>query len=165
MFRKFKFEEEFYEKLSDIPLSTRFKLDRIGIQLSAQSWNRFSHEEKLVLCHLSVRSQGELECYKEYLLYLLQHTHEKAIELDPEISRKEKAQWENLSRVPESVYMKALAFKALITVEDWIRLDDLERYVLFKLAEDQYNEAHLAKALEEFMIIPSKKPAKTAKAS
>lgn len=31
MFRKFKFEQSIYDRLQGIPLSTRYKLDRVGI--------------------------------------------------------------------------------------------------------------------------------------
>ena len=165
MFRKFKFEENLYRKLQDIPLSTRYKLDKVGIRLTPKAWNGFSHEEKLVLCHLSVRSQGELECYREYLAYLLHRLKEKVESLDPKEVQSEKSQWENLSRIPESVYLKALPLKGLITPVDWIRMDDLERYALFRLSQEKYGEAAFTKALEEFLGFPNLKPAKTAEAS
>ena len=153
MFRKFKFEEDLYEKLQAIPMSTRFKLDRIGLKLNTKSWNRFSSEEKQVLCHLSVRSQGEVECYKEYLLYLLHRLKDKVEWSDPETSKREKTQWENLTRIPESVYLKVLTLKGLLTAVEWIRLDDLERYALYRLSTDKYSETQFAKALEEFLGI------------
>jgi hypothetical protein len=162
MFRKFKFEEDLYDKLQAIPLSTRFKLDRIGIKVTPKNWNRFSNEEKHVLCHLSVRSQGEVECYKEYLLYLLHRLKEKAEWPDPEALKRERSQWENLTRIPESVYLKVLTLKGLITPVEWIRLDDLERYALYRLSTDRYSETQFARALEEFLGISA---VKTAEAS
>src|SRR5581483_652247 len=162
MFRKFKFEEDLYGRLQDIPMSTRFKLDRIGIKLTPKCWNRFSKEEKHVLCHLSVRGQAEEECNKEYLLFLLGRLKEKAEWVEPEISKQEKSQWENLSRIPENVYLKVLTLKGLITAVEWIRLDDLERYALFRLSSDKYSGPQFARALEEFLGI---RTAKTAEAS
>src|SRR5580698_1636860 len=159
MFRKFKFEEDLYEKLQTIPMSTRFKLDRIGLKLTPKTWNRFSSEEKQVLCHLSVRSQGEVECYKEYLLYLLHRLKEKVEWFDAEASKREKTQWENLTRIPESVYLKVLTLKGLLTAVEWIRLDDLERYALFRLSTDKYSETQFARALEEFLGISTAKKA------
>lgn len=159
MFRKFKFEEEIYSKLQGIPMSTHYKLDRVGLKIGVKTWNRFSAEEKQVLCHLSVRSQGEMECYKEYLLYLLNRLKEKPEWLDPETGKKEKAQWENLSRIPESVYLKVLSLKSLMTPVEWIRLDDLERYALFRLSLEKYSDVLFGKALEEFLGLPSAKPA------
>ena len=165
MFRKFKFEEDLYVKLSSIPVSTRYKLDRVGLKLNPKTWSRFAQEEKLVLCHLSVRSQGEQECYKEYLLYLLNRLKEKAEWIDPGTLRAEKMEWESLGRIPEGVYLKALALKGLITPVDWIRLDDLERYALYRLSVEKYGESLFARALEEFLGSTSAKPAKTAEAS
>lgn len=164
MFRKFKFEEPLYETLKDIPLSTRHKLERVGLRLTAKTWNRFSIEEKKVLCHLSVRSQGELDCYKEYLLFLLKRIKEKPEWTNSETAQAERNQWENLGQIPESVYMKALSARGLITPVEWIRLDDLERYALFRLSQEKYNEEIFAKALGEFLGYPAPKPARAAKA-
>jgi hypothetical protein len=160
MFRKFKFEETLYGKLQEIPMSTRYKLDRIGLKLEPKSWNRFSPEEKHVLCHLSVRSQGELECYKEYLLFLLRRHKAKAEWVDTESAKKEKSQWENLNRIPEAVYLKVLALKGLMTPVEWIRLDDLERYALFRLSQEKYTGSLFAQALEEFLGLSMPKQAK-----
>jgi len=165
MFRKFKFEEDIYEKLPSIPFSTQYKLDRIGALLPLKHWNRFSAEEKNVLCHLSVRSQGEMECYHDYLLCLLRRLKEKLEKQDPQASQMEKSQWENLSRVPEGVYLRALRLKAMVTPADWIQLDDLERYALVKLSLEKYSLEQFAKALEEFFGPAILKPAKIADVS
>lgn len=151
MFRKFKFEESVYEKLQSIPLSTQFKLDKVGTALSLRSWKKFSSEERAVLCHLPVRSQGELECYREYLQFLLRRLNEKMEEAGPEPSSQDKAPWENLSRVPEPVYLKALQMRVLVTPGDWIQMDDLERYALFRLSTEKYSQEPFARALQEFL--------------
>ena len=52
MFRRFKFEEDFYDRLRCIPFSTRFKLDLAGVKLSLKSWNLFSEEERAKLCEM-----------------------------------------------------------------------------------------------------------------
>lgn len=153
MFRKFKFEESIYPDLPRIPLSTQYKLDRVGVQLTLKSWNRLSQEERNVLCHLSVRSQGELECYKEYLLYLSRRLKEKVEWTDPNAGSREKVQWETLARVPEGVYLRALRLKVLMNPADWIQMDDLERYALFKLSLEKEPLELFAKALQEFMNI------------
>ena len=63
MFRQFKFEEALYPKLEGIPLSTRFKLDTIGVEFPLPIWGRLALEERWVLCHMPIRSKGERECY------------------------------------------------------------------------------------------------------
>ena len=153
MFRKFKFEESLYATLQKIPLSTQFKLDRIGVRLPLKTWNRFSPEEKNVLCHLSVRSQGEMECYKEYLSFLSRRTKEKVEWSEPQASLKEKAQWESLARIPEGVYLRALRLKVMLDPGDWIQMDDLERYALFKLSLEKEPLELFARALQEFLAI------------
>jgi len=151
MFRKFRFEDRIYPDLNDIPMSTRFKLDRVGFQLEPKGWSRFSQEERRVLCHLSVRSQGEVDCYRDYLDFLLKKYKEKVAKRDPESTRQERSEWENLSRIPEMVYFRILKLKKLITPQEWIDLDDLERYVLFKLAQEKRNDDVFALAFEEFL--------------
>jgi hypothetical protein len=157
LFRKFKFEESIYEKLQKVPLSTQFKVDRVGIRLRLKSWNRFSKEERQVLCHLPVRSQGELECYKEYLSSLLRGLREKIEWLDPPAPSLIGAEWENLARIPEVVYLQALRLKVLLRPEDWIGMDDLERYALYRLSLESSGREWFVKALQEFLgiVIPS----------
>ena len=150
MFRKFKFEEPLYEGLTAIPLSTQFKLDRVGLHLSLKNWNRIALEERQVLCHLPTHSQGELECYRGYLAYLLRGLREKCEEVDPPTVLKERAQWENLHGVPEGVYLNALRFRVLLSPENWIELDDLERYALFRLSSDKHTDSQFQEALTEF---------------
>ena len=160
MFRKFKFEESVYDKLHSIPLSTQYKLDKVGAELSLRNWNKFSSEERRVLCHLPVRSQGELECYKEYLSFLLRQLNEKMEGADPQAARQDKAQWESLARVPESVYLKALRMKILMTPGDWIQMDDLERHALFCLSSEKYPQELFAKALHEFIGLSAPAPSR-----
>ena len=164
MFRKFKFEEELYPHLSSIPLSTQFKLDRAGLRLSSRVWKQLSLEERNVLCHLSVRSQGELDCYRGFVEFLLGKLEEKAEKTDPSAFFQDRALWENLARVPEGVYLQALRLKVIITPENWIQLDDMERYTLVRLSTDSQSEGRFQAALEEFLgcVIPQ---AKTAGAS
>src|SRR5581483_10161915 len=140
MFRKFKFEEAHYQDLSAIPMSTRYKLDRVGLQVDPKTWSQFSMEERRVLCHLSVRSQGEVECYEEFLASLLRRHKAKIEKRDPLESRRERGEWENLNRIPEQVYLRVLKLKKLLTPQEWIDLDDLERYVLYRLSLEKYND-------------------------
>jgi hypothetical protein len=79
--------------------------------------------------------------------------------------KKERFQWENLNRIPEEVYLKVLALKGLMTAVEWIRLDDLERYALFRLSQEKYSASQFAQALEEFLGFSIPKPAKAAGAS
>ncbi len=53
MFRKFKFEEDFYDQLKCIPFSTRHKLDLAGVKLSLKSWNVFPEEDRQRFCEMS----------------------------------------------------------------------------------------------------------------
>lgn len=154
MFRKFRFEESIYPDLKHIPMSTCFKLDRAGIRLDQGQWAQFSLEERRVLCHLSVRSQGESKCYRDYLCFLLKKQKGSLPKAALEVRDPEAEEWENLGRIPEVVYLRILKMKRFITPQEWIDLDDLERYVLYKLAQEKQNDEVLAQAYEEFFPQP-----------
>lgn len=131
-------------------MSTRFKLDAVGVKLSLRTWNRLAEEERLVLCHLSVRSQGERECYRRYLEFLLGRLGDPLEEVDAKRLRAERADWENLTAVPLEVARRAAALGSPLTEEEWIQMDDLERYALVKLAGGKHDHANFQPALEEF---------------
>ncbi|HUO56953.1 MAG TPA: nitrate reductase associated protein [bacterium] len=151
MFRKFKFEEDLYASLSSIPLSTQFKLDRAGYRLPVKTWNQLSLEERNVLCHLSVRSQGELDCYRNFVEHVFRKLKEKPEKPEPTTLLHERALWENLAQVPEGIYLRALKLKVMLSPEDWLQLDDMERYALFRLAIETASEKVFHAALEEFL--------------
>jgi hypothetical protein len=156
MFRKFKFEEPLYGDLDSIPLSTRCKLDAVGLDLPPAAWKALAREEKMVLCHLSVRSQGEKDCYRGYVLHLLKRLDQSPVFLDFARLEREKSEWENPVRIPREVEEQAGKAGFAISQRDWLKMDDLERYALFKLSASPSGTGPFKAALEEFL--PLTKP-------
>jgi hypothetical protein len=161
MFRQFKFEEHLYPKLEQIPLSTQYKLEGIGFNFPSDAWDRLPLEERWVLCHLGTRSKGERECYNHYLAYVLRRQ-----KISPSSSEKPgpnsgKKAWEDLSRLPAEVAQKMRDLNLPLFWPEWIKLDDIERYALFKLCLEKSTDAQIQQVVQEFLGLssPSSVPA------
>lgn len=150
MFRKFKFEEDFYDKLRCIPFSTRYKLDLAGVKLSLKSWNLFSEEERDKLCQMEAEGP-EATHYREVLVALLQKLGEPAKFLESAQLEQEKAQWGDPNKIPADISAKISQLGLTIHPGDWKKLDGLQRFVLFKLSQGKHDHANLGPALKEFI--------------
>jgi hypothetical protein len=137
MFRKFKFEEALYEALQDIPYSVRQKIDLAGLRLTTEAWRRLPPEERGVLCHISVRSQGEREVYRAFLILALSRLGLTPEVLEAERLREERARWEDPLHVPEEVAESSSRAGLPVAEDDWLMFDDTERYVLFRVSQEK----------------------------
>lgn len=154
MFRKFKFEQEFYDNLRCIPFAVRHKLDLTGVKLSMKIWNRFSDDERRKLCEMDAEGP-EATRYRELLVSLLQKLGEPAKFLEPAQLEQEKIQWANPNQIPEDIVAKTSQLGLAIQLEDWKNLDNLQRFVLFKLSQGKHDHLNLAPALKEFLDFKS----------
>lgn len=150
MFRKFKFEQDFYDQLRCIPFSTRYKLDLAGVKLSLKSWNLFSEEERAKLCEMDAEGP-EASRYREALVSLLEKLGEQAKFLEPAQLEQEKSQWGNPNQIPVDIAAKISQLGLTIQSEDWKKLDSLQRFVLFKLSQGKHDHVNLGPALKEFL--------------
>jgi hypothetical protein len=151
MFRKFKFEEDFYDQLRCIPFCVRQKLDQSGVKLSLKSWNLFSGEERQKLCELDADLSEKAEAYRGYLVSLLEKLGQPVKFLEVFQSQLEKALWGNPARVPDDVETKLSQLGLCLSSEDWGKLDDLQRFVLLKLSQGKHDHVNLGPALTEFL--------------
>lgn len=149
MFRKFKFEEPRYTVLDEVPYSTRFKLDTVGVVMDAATWRRLPLEERNVLCHLSVRSQGERDAYRGFLVMALHRAGVEPSFPEPLRVENERLAWENPARIPSLVVEASFRSGLPLRPEDWLRFDDMERYVLYRVAQE--NPEALAQVVAEFI--------------
>jgi hypothetical protein len=149
MFRKFKFEESLCADMREIPFSTRFKMDEVGLRIETSTWRKLPLEERNVLCHLSVRSQGERDAYREFLILSVKRSGAK--EAFPENSRLEsdRSMWENPGRMPSLVAEASFGAGIPVRPEDWLNFDDMERYTLFQISKER--PEWMSEALKEFL--------------
>jgi hypothetical protein len=155
MFRQFKFEEALYEKLDHIPVSTQYKLESLGLRFPRAAWSQLVLPERWVFCHLPIRSKGERECYSQYLSYVL--NRDKMLAAVPRDSKPEpiKKGWEDISRLPSEVAQKMRDLNLPLFWPEWIKMDDMERYALFKLCQENAEESQIRQAVQEFLGFPS----------
>src|SRR5215469_8273233 len=130
MMRQFDFEAEIYESLSCLPMAARRKLDRLGLKISLEQWQRLSRAERLMICHAPATMPDECEVLRSFV-------HEVALArsgLPPrplaDANRKEA---EPATAPPAILVANADKFGFALTARQWNRLDDDERYALIKL--------------------------------
>ena len=152
MFRQFKFEEPLYQKLDLIPISTRFKLETLGFQFPLEAWNQLALAERWVFCHLPIRSKGEKECYGGYLAYVLKR---HGITIACEGAAQEKKGWEDLSRLPAEVAQKMRDLNLPLFWPEWIKLDDMERFTVYRFCRENAGDALIQQVVQEFLGLSS----------
>jgi|GEM_PF-1013672 len=149
MFRKFKFEEIHYSDLLTIPLSTRHKFETIGFLVEEAHWRKLPLEERRVFCHLAIRSQGERDTYKEFMVSAFHRLGVTLRLLEPGALLNQKTEWENPGKIPPQVLETSFRTGTPLRPEDWLGMDDMERYALYKLAASE--EKLFLEALREFL--------------
>lgn len=156
MFRQFKFEEPLYQKLDRVPMSTLFKFEAMGLQLPDVVWNQLPLEERWVFCHLPIRSRGEKECYAGYQAYILKRYGAAApVEGNP----LDKKGWEDLSRLPFEVAQKMRDLNLPLFWPEWIKLDDMERFALYKFCRENAQDILIQQVVQEFLGLSTASPA------
>jgi hypothetical protein len=149
MFRKFKFEEPQYADLREIPYSTQYKLDVVGLGLDIATWRKLPLEERNVLCHLSVRSQGEREAYREFVILSVKRSGARPSFMETLQQENERSMWENPARMPTGVVEASFRAGLPLRPEDWLKFDDMERYVLFQVTKK--SPGSMIEVLKEFL--------------
>jgi hypothetical protein len=155
MIYKFKFETV-YSEIEPIPLSAQYRMDCTGVRFNPETWNCLSDEARALFCHLPVKTKKDKECYKSYILYLLKRKRRWVSLLDPDQTARDKAQWENLFRIPDKVYQMAIDLDFTLSPQDWLKMSDFKRYIIFKLAQGIHSTDYLKKALGELLRKESK---------
>ena len=148
---QFKFEEEVQNEIEPIPFATQFRMDSIGVRIRPETWNVLSKETRLLFSHLSVKTDKDKECYKTYLLYLLKRRRRTMFIMTDEQAERERSEWENLTYVPLPVYKMIVDLDYTLSLRDWIKMNDLNRYVLVKLSKGEHTKDYLNKALMELL--------------
>lgn len=147
----FDFEEDFIEEnVRCIPMIVRFKMDAAGIKLKLSEWSRFSEQERVRLALMSAISEDEVRAYKNHLIQLVfKYTGEEATLMQTEV----KPEWAELAAIPAILEEKAKESDLIITVEQWRRLTDLQRFSLLKLCKQGHESKNFSKAIVEFGLI------------
>jgi hypothetical protein len=144
----FQFEEDFIEdNVRCIPMVVRFKLDACGIKLKLEEWCKFTVEERNVLVEKKCTTANDIALYKRYLQQLVLA---KTGNIATDLAVEKYPAWNNKEYVFEMLYQKALQSGIHISVAQWQRLGNLQRFALIKLSRQSHESKNLPKALKEF---------------
>jgi len=147
----FNFEEDFIEKnIRCIPMIVRFKMDKAGIKLKLAEWSRFFVEERIELAKRPCSNEGEARQYNDYLAGLIKrYTGEEATSLTVDYP----PAWSDLDNVPGILQNKLKDFGWSLSIEQWKRLTNLQRFSLLKLCKEGHESKNFPIAMKEFQLI------------
>ena len=144
----FRFEEDFIEQnVRCIPMIVRFKMDAVGIKLKLAEWSKFSIAERKELAIRSCSTVGELSDYKNCLAQLVvKYTGLGPVYMDIDIQ----PAWANIQEIPGMLEERARDLGIGISLLQWRRLTNLQRFALIKLSRPGHESKNFIKALKEF---------------
>ena len=149
MLRQFDFEAEIYHSLNCLPMTARRKLDRLGLKISLEQWQRLSRGERLMICHAPVSTPEECDVLKLFLGEVSLARTGIAPKPLSDTSRKEA---EPPPEPPETLVANAHALGVALTRREWEQLDDDERYALVKLGGTPRPSHNFKAALDELLV-------------
>lgn len=146
----FTFEADFVEdNVRCIPMIVRFKLDACGIKLKLKEWSKMETEERENLATLSCETDQEVADYKKYLIDVIKkHTGETGTEI-PVMTN---PPWTRVDEIPYPLQEKLKEFNWAISIVQWLKLSELQRFVLLKLSYPGHENANFPKAMREFNL-------------
>ena len=116
MMRQFDFEAEIYELLSCLPMAARRKLDRLGLKISLEQWQRLSRAERLMICHAPASMPDECEVLKSFI-------HEVAVArsgIPPRpLSDESRKEAEPAAEPPAALVANANRLGVALTTREW----------------------------------------------
>lgn len=146
----FDFESDFVNSLNCIPMVVRLKLDTCGVKLKLHHWHQFSHAERESLVVKPCTTTEQALAYQKFLQALvLAKTGEYAKELKTLAN----PPWQNQEEIPTQVKEKSLEFSLDLTINQWQKLTDLQRFALIKLSQPGHENRNFLPALQEFKLI------------
>jgi hypothetical protein len=148
MIRQFKFEDEVYQSLSCVPMAVRRKLDRIGVKISLEQWQRLGRGERLAICHLPVESEEEIGVLR---LFTCEAVQNRCGSTPKELSTEARAVADPPDAPPTLLVERARGVGVALGLPEWTRLDADERYALVKLGAGSEPSHNLLVALRELL--------------
>lgn len=147
----FRFEEDFMEdNIRCIPMIVRFKMDACGIKLKLSEWSKFNANERVKLALMPIDNAEVTERYHQYLIALIaKYTGNTATKLaiDPAPA------WANLQQIPEMLLEKSAEIELNLSLEQWKKLTDIQRFALLKLCRPGHENKNFPKAAVEFGLL------------
>jgi hypothetical protein len=143
----FAFEHDFVGNWRCIPLCVRRKLDLIGVKLKLSHWLAMSQAQRQQLVDWN-DNQGALDAMANHCRAMTRTMADgEAKPLPPADGEP----WQIRSEVADHVAAAAQERGIDLSLEQWQRLDELERFALCKLARPGHDHHNLEAALAEVL--------------
>jgi len=143
---KFGFETEIDDALTLMPLGVRRKLDIAGLKFPLQTWQALSFQQRCALCEAEVDSIGA-ENYAKLVREVAEGCPGQLEALPALPTPRPWATQEAKARV----LSRSEAEGRPVTSEEWAKLNDERRYILWRLSEARRGPQKLLAALEELL--------------
>ena len=152
----FDFERALDPDLKRMPISVRYKLDLIGLRVSATAWSRLSlATRKQVVQGWPVATPRQRAALREWLLNWLRTTRTEP----PREIRVTEPAWNDRCHVPEAVAELTAGCNPELSLGEWAELELLERVALVKLSQSPQERGDVPTALAEFRARRSRQAA------
>jgi hypothetical protein len=148
MMRQFDFETEIYQSLSCVPMAARRKLDRLGVKISLDQWQRLSRGERLMICHAPITTADECDALR---LFIDEVAVAKSGVSPKTLSDESRQEADPPGQPPPPLVANAYALGFILSTREWQRLDDDERYALVKLGATPTPSHNFKAALDELL--------------
>ena len=144
----FAFEQDFIGNWRCIPLCVRRKLDLCGLKLKLNHWLSLSREQRQAL----VDWPDDADALALLRQHLRDCTRAMPDGMAKDLSPVSSAPWQQLEVLPVAVRDAATARGLQLSLEQWARLSELDRFALCKLARPGHDHHNLEAAFSEVLV-------------
>ena len=143
----FSFEQDFIGNWRCIPLCVRRKLDLVGIKLKLNHWLALEQQQRQQLVDWS-DAPAEWAGFRQHLRDLTVGMADGMVkDLPPAVD----APWQCMDQVPLAIAEAADQRGVALSVDGWVRLSELDRFALCKLARPGHDHHNLDAAFTELL--------------
>tara|TARA_B000000441_G_scaffold44392_1_gene29198 strand:+ start:260 stop:727 length:468 start_codon:yes stop_codon:yes gene_type:complete len=143
----FAFEQDFIGNWRCIPLCVRRKLDLCGVKLKLNHWLLLSKDQRQTL----VDWPDGADALGQLRQHLRDCTRTMADGMAKDLPPVSSAPWQQVEVLPDAVQEAATARGFLLSLEQWARLSELDRFALCKLARPGHDHHNLDAAFSEVL--------------
>ena len=146
----FEFEQDFVGSLRCIPMHVRHSLDTCGVKLKLTHWNQFTESERRSLVEWPCDTAAAADTYRDRLQALItERCGAPAKTLDIPAA----PPWQDPTSIPEQVADKFQSQGIELSVGQWAKLSELQRFALIKLSRSSHENSNFMPAVKEFGLI------------
>ena len=144
----FHFEEDFTGNWRCIPLCVRRKLDLVGLKLKLNHWLCLSQQQRQELVDWADDAQA-LVRMRDHLQNCTRLMPDGTVNNLPPATMQP---WQLTTHLPPLLSTAAARYGTPLSLDQWARITELERFALFKLARPGHDHHNLKAALNEVLL-------------